>query len=165
MEPPRGSSPIVGKPESVGACAMDLPTFLRLFEMRASRIMWFLGAGASAAAGVPTAGDMILDFKQKLFCSQQRFPVTSFIDATVPSVRQRIQAHLDSQGSYPPAGSIEEYSAYFEATYPSAQDRRAYVDRMVSNIQPSFGHHAFALLMKMAKLGPIWTTNFDKLIE
>jgi len=41
---------------------LDTPAFLRVFQLRASQIMWFLGAGASRAAGIKTASDMIWDF-------------------------------------------------------------------------------------------------------
>jgi NAD-dependent SIR2 family protein deacetylase len=40
--------------------------FARRFSLRAPNLMWLLGAGASASAGVPTASDMIWDFKQQL---------------------------------------------------------------------------------------------------
>lgn len=33
--------------------------------MRGGLLMWLLGAGASASAGVPTAWDMIWEFKQQ----------------------------------------------------------------------------------------------------
>jgi hypothetical protein len=34
--------------------------------------MWLLGTGASAAASIPTAWDMIWEFKQQLYVSQRR---------------------------------------------------------------------------------------------
>ena len=46
---------------------LDLATFLRKFEQRASGIMWLLGAGASRASGIRTANDMIWDFKARLY--------------------------------------------------------------------------------------------------
>ena len=46
---------------------MDIPAFLHLFQLRSKQIMWFLGAGASRAAGIKTAGDMIWDFKQRAY--------------------------------------------------------------------------------------------------
>ena len=52
---------------------LDTPAFLRLFQLRAAQIMWFLGAGASRSAGIKTAGDMIWDFKQRQYlvhCAQ-----------------------------------------------------------------------------------------------
>jgi hypothetical protein len=34
--------------------------------------MWFLGSGASAAAGIPTALHMVWEIKQQLYISQRR---------------------------------------------------------------------------------------------
>jgi hypothetical protein len=48
---------------------MKLDEFLRLHALRAPNVAWLLGAGASAAAGIPTAFDMIWDFKRTLFCA------------------------------------------------------------------------------------------------
>ncbi len=46
--------------------------FARRFSMRGGNLMWLLGAGASASAGIPTAEDMLWEFKQQLFISQRR---------------------------------------------------------------------------------------------
>src|ERR1700737_379034 len=43
----KGSPPAA--PAAAVASVMGLPTFLRLFQLRESQIMWFLGAGASRA--------------------------------------------------------------------------------------------------------------------
>jgi hypothetical protein len=43
---------------SSSAPRLDLASFLRRLGARAPQPMWFLGAGASAAAGVATAGQM-----------------------------------------------------------------------------------------------------------
>ncbi len=40
----------------VGYPVVAADDFARRFSMRAGNLMWLLGAGASAAAGVPTAG-------------------------------------------------------------------------------------------------------------
>ena len=61
-------SPPIGSP-------VEMPTFLRLFQLRRAQVMWFLGAGASRAAGIKTAGDMIWEFKQKLYCSEKKVPL------------------------------------------------------------------------------------------
>jgi len=42
------------------------------FSMRPGDLMWLLGAGASAAAGIPTAWDVLWKFKQQLYVSQRR---------------------------------------------------------------------------------------------
>ena len=43
---------------------LPLGEFLRLYPARAPQLMWFLGAGASAGAGIPTAWEMIWEFKR-----------------------------------------------------------------------------------------------------
>src|SRR3954452_21505632 len=48
------------KPEYIKISHDD---FSRRFSMRAKNLMWLLGADASASAGIPTAWDMIWEFK------------------------------------------------------------------------------------------------------
>jgi NAD-dependent SIR2 family protein deacetylase len=145
--------------------ALDIPTFLRLFQLRAAQIMWFLGAGASRSAGIKTAGDMIWDFKQRLYRSQKKLPPSAITDIGEPAVRRKLQAHFDGLGGFPSAGSETEYSSYFEATYHAPRDRRAYLDELIGRGKPSFGHHALALLMAEDLCRIIWTTNFDRTVE
>lgn len=133
-------------PVASAARVLDTPAFLR-HQLRGAQIMWFLGAGASRAAGIKTAGDMIWDFKQRLYRSQKKLPPSAITDIGEPAVQRKLQAHFDALGSFPPAGSETEYSAYFEATYHSARDRRAYLDELIARGKPSFGHHALAMLM------------------
>jgi hypothetical protein len=147
------------------AGALDLPIFLRMFEMRKAKIMWFLGAGASRAAGVKTAADMIWEFKRNLYCSEKKQPLSIISDLGDPAVRRKLQAHFDAKGSLPPENSEDEYAAYFEITYPSPSDRRAYIEREIKEGKPSFGHFALALLMKKGLCRAVWTTNFDRTLE
>ena len=58
--------------------------FARRFAMRASNLMWLLGAGASASGGIPTAMDMIWEFKQKRYVSQRRVSSASVEDLSNP---------------------------------------------------------------------------------
>lgn len=144
---------------------LDTPAFLRLFQLRSAQIMWFLGAGASRSAGIKTAGDMIWDFKQRLYRSQRKLPPSAITDIGEPAVQRKLQAHFDGLGGFPPAGSETEYSAYFEATYHAPRDRRAYLDELIARGKPSFGHHALALLMLVDLCRVVWTTNFDRTVE
>ena len=96
------------------APAIDADDFARRLSMRAPNVMWLLGAGVSAAAGIPTAGDMIWEFKQRLFVSQRRMPPDIVADLSAPGVRQRLQEHIDSMESLPKVGDPTEYSALFE---------------------------------------------------
>lgn len=138
--------------------------FSRRFSMRPGKLMWFLGAGASAAAGIPTAGDMIWEFKQKLFVSQRRASPEMVADLASPSVRQHLQAHIDSANSLPADGAPNEYSAIFERVFPAEADRRSYLDAKLSGAKPSYGHMALAALMKSDHTRVVWTTNFDSLV-
>lgn len=147
----------------------DIPTvaaddFSRRFSMRGGNLMWFLGAGASAAGGIPTAWDMIWDFKQRLYVSQTRTSPKAVSDISNPFIQQEIQSHINNTNIYPPPGSPEEYARLFEAVFPNENDRRTYLDGKITGAKPSYAHIALATLMKADKARLIWTTNFDPLI-
>lgn len=143
---------------------IEADDFCRRFSMRASNLMWFLGAGASAAAGIPTAEDMVWEFKQQLFISQRHASFKAVSDLSSLAIRTQLQSHIDSAGTLPLQGAPEEYAALFEAVYPAESDRRAYLDAKVAGAKPSYGHLALATLMRARKTHLIWTTNFDPLI-
>lgn len=144
---------------------IPLDDFARRFSLRAERLMWFLGAGASASAGVPTATDMIWEFKQKLFVSQHRDAANSVADLSQPNICARLQAHVDSLGNLPRQGTPEEYAGLFEATYPAESDRQEFLQAKLSGAKPSYGHLALATLMHGRRCRLVWTTNFDTLID
>ena len=126
--------------------------------------MWFLGAGASASAGVPTAMDMIWGFKQALFVSQNRGSSQASVDLSQPAVRNRIDAHIESLGIMTSNGISDEYATLFEAAYPTESDRRAFLDGKLAGAKPSYGHMALSTLMRHELTRVVWTTNFDALV-
>jgi hypothetical protein len=126
--------------------------------------MWFLGAGASAGAGVPTAWDMIWEFKQQLYVSQRRVSPRAVADLANPAVRRELQLFIDGVGNYPAVDAPDEYAALFEAAYPNEADRRAYIAGRVTGAKPSYGTIALATLMKGDRARLVWTTNFDPLV-
>jgi NAD-dependent SIR2 family protein deacetylase len=136
--------------------------FLRLYPMRARNLMWLLGAGASASAGVPTASHMIWEFKRTLYCSAQHVSLRTCSDLSSAAVRARLQAYFDRVVGYPAPYASDEYAHFFEAAYPAEQDRRQYIERCVSGAHPSYGHLALAALMKLDMVRLVWTTNFDR---
>lgn len=144
---------------------MQKSEFLRVFPLRVPNLMWFLGAGASASAGIRTAGQMIWHFKQQIYCTQERISSASCPDLGDHAFRARLDRYFESKGGYPTPGSDDEYAFYFELAYPAERDRRSYIDRMVSGFRPSQGHLALAALAKLNMLRVIWTTNFDRLTE
>lgn len=82
--------------------------FARRFPLRAGNLMWLLGAGASASAGIPTARDMVWEFKQELFISQRRVSRQAVADLSSPVIRAQLQAHIDSSGNLPLPGAPDE---------------------------------------------------------
>lgn len=126
--------------------------------------MWLLGAGASASAGIPTAWDMIWEFKQRLFVSQRRVAGETVADLASPMIQARLQAHIDSGGNLPPSGAADEYAALFEAAFQSETDRRSFLDSKMAGAKPSYGHLALASLMRAQLARIVWTTNFDPLV-
>lgn len=149
---------------TAGLVSLGADDFARRFAVRASGVMWLLGAGASASAGIPTADDMIWEFKQRLYVSQRRVEPRAVADLSNPAVRSRLQHHLDESGTFPPAGTPDEYAALFEAVYSAEADRRAYIDSKIAGARPSYGHLALATLMHAGHARLLWTTNFDPLL-
>jgi len=144
---------------------MNRADFLRVFQLRSPNIMWLLGAGASASAGIRTAGQMIWHFKQQIFCAEQRVSIKSCPDLGDAAFRARLDGYFAAKGGYPAPGSDEEYPLFFERAYPTEKDRHLYIDKMVTGVSPSHGHLALGSLAKLNFVRTIWTTNFDRLPE
>src|ERR1700722_15557125 len=138
--------------------------FALLASARASQVAWFVGAGASAAAGIPTGYDMILDFKARLFCAEMSLPRRE-IDAGDPIWTERIEDYFDGAHGLPEKGSPEEYAAAFERAYPDPGDRRRYIETAIRKGSPSFGHRVLATMIVSGQAPAIFTPNFDTLIE
>ena len=152
-------------PVDIDCPRLPFDDFVRRFPLRAPKLMWLLGAGASASAGIPTALDMIWQFRRALFLSQNRSASQpAAADLSQPTIRSRIIAHIASLGGMPSPGAPDEYSALFEAAYPSEADRQAFLEAQVSGAKPSYGHLALATLMRERLTRLVWTTNFDALI-
>lgn len=132
--------------------------------MRPAKLMWLLGAGVSAAAGIQTAWDMIWRFKRELYVTQRKASRQSVEDLSSPAVCALLDAFVAESDTLPKPGAPEEYSALFEATYPQEQDRRTYIDHMIRGMKPTQGHLALAALLRAAHTNIVWTTNFDHLL-
>jgi hypothetical protein len=92
---------------------MDQGEFTSIFCARPQNFVWFLGAGASATAGLPTATHIIWDLKRRYYCREENQDV-SRQDMQNEAVRTGIQGFMQSRGSpvlraddeYPNAGGI-----------------------------------------------------------
>lgn len=143
---------------------MSASQFATAFALRPNLVSWFLGAGASAASGIPTGYAMIRDFKAQIFCRENNLPKRE-IDTADPIWIERIDAFFAKTSILPPGGDPTEYAAAFEAVYPQPRHRRQYIDDAISKGTPCFGQKVLAALIAARMADCIFTTNFDPLIE
>ena len=143
---------------------MPLDAFARLQRVRSGQLMWFLGAGSSVSAGVPTAGQLIWRFKRLLYATETSTPIAS-IDVADPASQQRLEQYFEKQGRQPPSGAPNEYATFFEAAYPFPADRRRFLDELIVTARPAYGQLGLAALMRAGVLPVVWTTNFDRAVE
>ena len=127
---------------------------------------WFLGAGASRTAGLPTAMDLIWDLKRQYYCLEENQDVDRQ-DLHNNAVRERIQSYCDSRG-FPPQWADDEYTAYFERIFGEDKEgQRQYLKRMLAEEHVSLcvGNRAFGALMAAGLARVAFTTNFDTVVE
>ncbi|MCG8341335.1 MAG: SIR2 family protein [Chlorobiales bacterium] len=140
--------------------------FISHYVQNAPQFMWFLGAGTSRTAGMPTASDITWDLKRRYYCLQENQDIRSH-DLNNKAVKDRIQRYLDSQG-FPALWSAEEYSFYFELIF--GKDYAAQQKYLVSKLSPqnislNIGHRALAALIDLGLTRMVFTTNFDEVLE
>ena len=137
---------------------LSLDELARLHVLRGPQLMWLLGAGASAAAGVPTAGQMIDEFRCLIYSTLEGVPLAA-LNLAEPAVRERIERHFTAHAGYPSPGDPGEYSALFEAAWPAAADRRAYIDSKVAVGRPTYDNFGLAMLLAIGRGRVVWTTT------
>jgi hypothetical protein len=128
--------------------------------------MWFLGAGTSRSAGLPTATDIIWDLKRRYYCLHENQDLQSH-DINNSAIKQKIQAYMDSKG-FPDLWSPEEYSFYFDLIFSNddqAQQRYIHEALAYDKVSLNMGHRVLAGLMEMGQARIVFTTNFDEVIE
>jgi hypothetical protein len=136
------------------------------FCAKPEQFAWFLGAGTSAVAGLPTAWDVIWDLKKRYYSREENEDI-SRQDVQVDAVRARIQSYMLSKG-FPEEGDPGEYTTYFEKIFGTNKERqRRYLSALLSEdkVTLSAGNRVLAALMTMAKARVIFSTNFDSVVE
>lgn len=140
--------------------------FLQHYLQNAPYLMWFLGAGTSRSAGLPTATDIIWDLKRRYYCLHENQDLHSH-DINNKAIKQKIQAYMDSKG-FPAQWSPEEYSFYFDLFFgDDDQAQQRYIHETLGNnkISLNIGHRVLAGLMETGNTRIVFTTNFDEVIE
>ena len=143
---------------------MSAVQFATAFALHPNLVSWFLGAGASAASGIPTGYAMIRDFKAQIFCRETNLSYRE-IDTADPMWTERIDDFFRRTSMLPPDGDPTEYASAFEAVYPQPRHRRQYIADAIAKGTQCFGHKVLASLMVAGKVDRIFTTNFDPLAE
>jgi hypothetical protein len=145
---------------------MEMGELVRIFAIQESpRLMFLLGAGVSAQAGIPTANDLVWIFKREIYCAETGASKEALRDLSVEGTRRRLQDHFDTRHGFPPRADDREYSFYFGKCYQHPQDRRAFIRRLVQQGKVTIGHECLAVLLGAGRLDWAWTPNFDDLVE
>src|SRR5260370_16166364 len=114
-----------------GSKSMDQGEFTSRFCARPQNFAWFLGAGASATAGLPTATDIIWDLKRRYYCREENQDI-SRQDMQNEAIRTRIQGFMESRG-FPVLWGPDEYPVYFEKSFAEDKERqRRYLKAILS---------------------------------
>lgn len=133
---------------------------------RPQNFAWFLGAGASRTAGLPTATDIIWDLKRRYYCQQENEEV-SRQDVQLEAVRSRIQSYMASRG-FPAEWAPEEYSTYFEKIFGQDKERqRRYLAGILAEDKAtlSVGNRVLGAILSAGFSRVAFTTNFDSIVE
>jgi hypothetical protein len=145
---------------------IDQSEFTSVFSARPQNFAWFLGAGASATAGLPTATDVIWDLKRRFYRREENQDI-SRQDMQNEPVRARIQAFMESRG-FAELWAADEYTAYFEKIFGDDKERqRRYLKAILSeeHVTLSVGSRVFGAMIASGMCRVTFTTNFDSVVE
>lgn len=145
---------------------MEQGEFTSRFCARPQNFAWFLGAGASATAGLPTAADILWDLKRRYYCSEENQDI-SRQDLQNEAIRAKIQSFMESHG-FPALWANGEYPAYFEKIFGTDKEReRQYLKGILSEdrVTLSVGNRVFGALIAAGFCRAAFTTNFDTVVE
>lgn len=145
---------------------MDQAELTGLFCARPQNFAWFLGAGASRSADLPTANDILWDLKRQYYCREENQDI-SRQDIQNNAVRERIQTFMHSRG-FPKPYDKDEYPAYFEKIFGDDKEKqRRYIKAKLSedNLSLAVGHRVLGALLASKASRIVFTTNFDSVVE
>lgn len=145
---------------------MKQSEFTRVYCERPAAYSWFLGAGASHNANLPTAEDIIADLKRRYYCSEEN-QVYRTKDLQNAAVRQTVEAYMQSRG-FPARWAPNEYTTYFETIFGEDRERqRRYISGILAEdrVRLAIGNRVFGALLSSGLCRIVFTTNFDPVVE
>ncbi len=141
---------------------IKIEEFVRKFSVIGEKqFSLLLGAGASASSNVPTASEMTWDFKRRLYATKKGFKISE-VENRDFELRQEIENWTRTEYKDRPDN---EYSYFFELTFPSNSDRRRYIHQSLKSANPSIGYRILRFLIDQKLIWHFITTNFDNLIQ
>lgn len=143
---------------------VDLGTFARQWAVQGSKVGWLLGAGASAAARVPTADHVMMDLLLRMYADAHHLVRQSLSLAEARDV-ERIREYYDGRNGMPALNDPSAYSVAFQLALPDATSRRQHLRSLFEARSPSFGQRILGALVAAGLSDLLVTTNFDDLIE
>ena len=145
---------------------MDQSELTGIYCTHPQNFAWFLGAGTSSAAGLPTANDILWDMKRHYYCHEENQEILQQ-DIENDAIRTRIQIYMESKG-FPSQWEDNEYSTYFKKIFGNDKKRqRIYLRKILSEEQVSLsvGNRVMGALMVGGHIRTVFTTNFDSVVE
>ena len=73
---------------------IDQKELIGIVSAKPQNFAWFLGAGASRSAGLPSATDLLWDLKRHYYCREENQEITRQ-DVQNDAVRDRIQSFME----------------------------------------------------------------------
>jgi hypothetical protein len=146
--------------------SMDQGEFTGRFCARPQNFAWFLGAGTSASAGLPTATDIIWDLKRRHYCREENQEIARQ-DVQNKAVRARIQSFMESRG-FPVLWAEDEYPAYFQKIFgDDKEQQRKYLKGILAEEKASLsiGNRVLGAMIAGGHCRAAFTTNFDSVVE
>lgn len=146
--------------------AFDQKALIEIVSAKPQNFAWFLGAGASRSAGLPSATDLLWDLKRHYYCREENQEITRQ-DIQNDAVRHRIQSFMESRG-FPAEWADNEYEAYFEKLFGNEREkqRRYLVSQLAEEkVRLAAGHRVIGALISLGLCRVAFTTNFDTVVE
>lgn len=146
--------------------SIDQKELIGIVSAKPQNFVWFLGAGASRSAGLPSATDLLWDLKRHYYCREDNQEITRQ-DIQNDAVRARIQSFMESRG-FPAEWADKEYETYFEKLFGGDKEkqRRYLITQLAEDkVRLAAGHRVIGALISLGLCRVAFSTNFDTVVE
>jgi NAD-dependent SIR2 family protein deacetylase len=143
----------------------NLVNLVRDMPRQDPRFALLLGAGASWSSGIPTAENLVAQWRRQIFLSQtgkdRWWPhYTLELEAWQQAYRECLRNWEAVYGRQP-----SEYSLLFSHFCPDVDARQGFIENICSGCEPGPGYIYLASLESAGYFKTFLTTNFDDLIH